>query len=163
MEHPAAGEMRLDGLQTQFRGLPNPNPRRVPRCREANQRGMIPPSSHLGQFLCFISKCGTLTAQPQVSQRILPRVLSEVKEAEGLEDARRAPPRDFAAGGKGRARVSAAWNSHQWLQVAAAGKLCALTSYRGTRGGKETNLPCPRGAPNPPRARVLRALRGVGR
>lgn len=85
------------------------------RCREANQRGMIPPSSHLGQFLCFISKCGTLTAQPQVSQRILPRVLSEVKEAEGLEDARRAPPRDFAAGGKGRARVSAAWNCHQWL------------------------------------------------
>ena len=27
---------------------------------------MIPPSDHLGQFLCFISKCGTLTAQPQV-------------------------------------------------------------------------------------------------
>lgn len=102
-------------------------------------------------------------AQGLFSQRNLPRVLSEVKEAEGLEDARRAPPRDFAAGGKGRARVSAAWNCHQWLQVAAAGKLCALTSYRGTRGGKETNLPCPRGAPNPPRARVLRALRGVGR
>ena len=102
-------------------------------------------------------------AQGLFSQRNLPRVLSEVKEAERLEDERRAPPRDFAAGGKGRARVSAAWNCHQWLQVAAAGKLCALTSYRGTRGGKETNLLCPRGAPNPPRARVLRALRGVGR
>ena len=75
-------------------------------------------------------------AQGLFSQRNLPRVLSEVKEAEGLEDARRAPPRDFAAGGKGRARVSAAWNCHQWLQVAAAGKLCALTSYRGTRGEK---------------------------
>ena len=37
MEHPAAGEARLDGIQTQFRGLPNPHPRRVPRCREARQ------------------------------------------------------------------------------------------------------------------------------
>lgn len=48
------------------------------------------------------------------------------------------------------------------LQVAATGKLCALTAYRGARG-KRTNLLCGRGAPNPPRARVLRALRGVGR
>lgn len=38
VEHPAAVEIRLDGLKTHFRGLPNPHPGRVPRCREASQR-----------------------------------------------------------------------------------------------------------------------------